>query len=262
MTTTPTTRLDLMHASMQFSDPMGQKEHDIEAIFERAERRGVAWITGTEASTKAYRKMIRKVAKRHGYRLHVKGHNASWIAVRKSLITGGWSSGFVRVIPPANEIPGSVRHWGPRGILWCTFDTADLGRITVIASHYLTGARFKAGSTYGTVNHWAQNKRLARAIGRFAKRKGKGPALVFYGGDQNMDDKRSDTFFGEPLTSVWDDLGKHPGTGHGNIDVIARFNRDGRVTTAYGRVLRDDRFFLFTDHFLVEAGFDVRHQTS
>jgi hypothetical protein len=73
-----------------------------------------------------------------------------------------------------------------------------------------------------------------------------------------MDDRKTDTFFVAPMTSAWDELDKYENTGHGPIDVIASYDHDGRVKAKYIRALDDKEFSLHTDHFLIEAGFDVR----
>lgn len=75
--------------------------------------------------------------------------------------------------------------------------------------------------------------------------------------DDRNNEPQGDTFFGQPLTSAWDELNRHESTGHGNIDVIASYNKDGRVKALDIVALDDKEFFLHTDHFLVEATFQV-----
>jgi hypothetical protein len=99
---------------------------------------------------------------------------------------------------------------------------------------------------------------LAQAIGALAEEKGAGNALVFYGGDQNIVDRTYDTFLGQAdLTSCWDELQRWENTGHGNIDVIASYDRDGRVRCLKATVLDDTEFPLFTDHWYVEAIYGI-----
>lgn len=271
-------RLHVMHTSLQFSDTDKQHTIDIEAIFARADKRNVAWITGTEAGPGAGNMSdeLVRVGDALGYRMWVpsaqkKGRPGwatdCWIGVRKDLIAGGWEKGYDPVIPGSSELldggnaPGA-RRWGPKGLVHVGFDTEELGRLNVSAAHYLTGAR-QPGETHGGINHWEWNEKLGLYVGTWAKEVGKGSALAFYGGDQNMADNRNDqaqgdTFFGAPMTSVWDEVKKWENTGHGNIDVVASYDPDGRVAGSYIRALDDKEFFLHTDHFLVEAGFDVR----
>src|SRR5690606_34500732 len=136
------------------------------------------------------------------------------------------------------------KRWGPKGLVHVSFESSneDLGRVAVGAAHYLTDAR-RPSSPY-----WVWNEKLGEEIGKWAREEGKGPALVFYGGDQNMADRRNDepqgdTFFGEPLTSTWDELRKWENTGHGTIDVIATYNKDGRVSALRTNALNDREFF-------------------
>lgn len=271
----PSTRLHLMHASLQFSDSDRQQTADITKIFDRAADRKVAWITGTEAGDGAAHQQdeLLRIGREHGYRMWVPGDRRRgsgsstdcWIAVRLDLIHGGWRSwerGYIPVLGGSKEYEDVMdlkgKRWGPKGIVNLAFDTEDLGRIHVAAAHYLTDSR-RESSPY-----FALNKILGTAVGEWAIAAGKGSDLAFYGGDQNMADSRNkeaqgDTFFGQPLTSAWDELEKWENTGHGNIDVIASYDRDGRVSARYVRALDDREFPLNTDHFLVEAGYDVRH---
>lgn len=262
--TTDATRLRFAHASLQFSDTSRQQQHDAGVIFSRE----YDIITGTEAGPGAgdQRQHLRDAAREHGYRLFIpKRPTDAWVAVDRDLIDGGWETSHTPVIPGSGSLQGATRRWGPKGVTAVGFDNDLLGRINVAAAHYLTGARRPGDAAqHGGVNHWAWNRRLGLAVGRWAQEVGKGSALAFYGGDQNMADGRNnepqgDTFFGAPLTTVWDELGKWPNTGHGNIDVLASYDRDGRVSWVSGRALNDDRLPLHTDHFLVEAVAEVRH---
>lgn len=265
-------RVRVAHASLQFSDSDEQHTRDINKIFNRAVDRRVAWITGTEAGPGAGntgRELIR-IAREHGYRPWVpqhqgKGisqHSGSWLAVRKDLIDGDWKRGYRNVIPGSNQLEDEMdlggKRWGPRGLAHVSFDTtvAGLGSVSVGTAHYLTGGRDPQSP------FWDLNKQLAREIGDWAREEGKGRNLCFYQGDQNMLDNRNnerqgDTFFDEPLTSSWDELKKWENTGHGTIDVIASYNRDGRVSALRTNALNDREFRLNTDHFLVEATFKV-----
>jgi GH25 family lysozyme M1 (1,4-beta-N-acetylmuramidase) len=262
-----TRRVHVMHASMQFSDTTAQHQHDVEKLFARAHKRNVAWITGTEAGpgAKGIEDRLDKVGDEAGYRFFKpKAPTDSWIAVNRELITkGSWSQGYTPVIPgsaqleKAGEVPNTAKRWGPKGVVFVGFEAPELGQIGVAASHYLTDARSPRSP------YWEWNRKLGIAIGEWAIEAGRGKALAFYGGDQNMADSKNkepqgDTFFGQPITSLWDELERWENTGHGNIDVIASYDRDGRVKGAYSRALDDRELFLHTDHFLVEGGFDIR----
>jgi lysozyme len=246
--------LDLMHASMQFSDTPAQKESDADRLFARAEKRKAAWVTGTEAGAGAapLARLLKQAASEHGYRFWMAPAQDSWIAVRKDLIAGGWETHYEKVLD------GQKGRNTDKGVLSVTFDaTGGIGRVTVIACHYLTKGRPSA--TDPAYRRFVEdNRRLATAIGQHAVERGKGSALVFYAGDQNIVDRVDDTFFGQPLTSAWDEMKVWENTGHGNIDVIASYDGDGRVAATYARALDDREFPLNTDHFLIEAGYRVR----
>lgn len=260
------TRLHVAHASMQFSDSNRQMVEDVNRIFDRMVERKVSWLTGTEAGPGAdpLTDLLRQGAKEHGYRFFKpKFPTDCWVAVSRDLITGNWETGYENVIPGSSAlykeqgIPAdSLPRWGPKGVVWVGFDTESLGRIYVSSAHYLTQGRRPNRPIKG-VDHYEWNKRLALAIGDWAVDKGSGAALAFYGGDQNIVDRTDDTFFGAPLTSAWDELARYENTGHGNIDVIASYDKDSRVKARYSRALDDSEFPLHTDHFLVEAGFSV-----
>lgn len=265
-------RVRVAHISLQFSDTDPQHTADIEKIFDRAVARRQAWLTGTESGPGAGntgRELIR-IAREHGYRPWVPEHQARgvaahtdcWIAVREDLIEGDWERGYRHVIPGSGQLEDEMdlgsKRWGPKGLVHVGFQSTnkDLGRVSIGAAHYLTDARNPSSK------FWDLNEQLGEEIGDWAREEGKGPALVFYGGDQNMADNKNkepqgDTFFGEPLTSTWDELEKWENTGHGNIDVIASYNRDGRVTALKTNALNDKEFHLHTDHFYVEAEFQV-----
>ncbi len=240
------TVIDVMHVSMQFSDSGPQKKSDADKIFARAKSRNVAWLTGTEGTFGAVpaATLLKEAAEKNGYRFARQGSDA-WVAIQGSLVKGNWKATYVKVID------GVAGKYPDRGVFYVEFDAArGLGHVTVIAAHYNTD-----GAPGGPQAE--NNRKIAKVIGDVATAQGANAALVFYGGDQNIGDKAHDTFFKQPLTSTWDELKKWPNTGHGNIDVIASYNGDKRVSAAYSRVLDDSKFPLNTDHFLVEAGFKV-----
>lgn len=251
-----TTRLRLAHASMQYSDSLDLMRRDARRLFDRATDRDYAWITGTEAGGDDLRSALHPEAEDHGYRFIVKNRNDSWIAVREDLIERGTMRVQYRPLILTGQGFG---HHGPRGVLAATWDSRpELGTLSVLACHYLTRGRPDAKDPAYGVN-LDLNRQLAREAGRLARELGQGSALVFYGGDQNIVDRDADTFLGEPLTSAWDELGRYENTGHGNIDVIASYDRDGRVKAVDVDAFPDVEFRLASDHFLVEAVYDVRH---
>ena len=245
-------RIRFAHASMQFSDSPDQVQHDAEKLFDRFIEKDVEIITGTEANDAKVWRRLKAEANKAGYRFFKQ--RDCWIAVQRDLIKGGWKSGYVPVI---ESHEGVGRHTD-KGIVWVSFNTEKYGRITVGAAHYLTKGRPNAKSPEYRQN-LEFNARFGPALTKWAKEHGKGNALVFYGGDQNIVDRTADTFFGAPLTSAWDELKHYENTGHGNIDVIASYDRDGRVKAKRIHARNDKRFHLHTDHFLVEAVYEVKH---
>jgi hypothetical protein len=242
-------RTHLMHCSMQYSDSPRQQRQDLERIFDRAITRKVLSVGGTEAGEEKFRRLIIEVAGVHGYRVASVNNNDAWVAVRRAeVVADTWDQYYSGVIVSSDD---GVGPHGNRGVVGATFVNRDLGKTTVTACHYLTNGR-KGEPNYPL------NLKLARAVGDAAKELGKGKALFFYSGDQNILDVVDDTFMGQPLTSAWDELKKWENTGHGNIDVIASYDADHRVKAAYCRALDDTEFPLNTDHWIVEAGFDVQ----
>lgn len=235
-----TERVHMAHLSMQFSDPLAQRTSDANKAFRRFRDRKVAWVTGTESAEKSTRQAISRAASAFGYRFYCPAGQDSWIAVREDRIKSGYEPFY-----SGHLIPGEAKKHGPKGIVGVEWDDKTLGHQVVLASHFL-------------LKNDPRNRLLTDKIGEYARQKGRGRALVSYSGDQNMNDKKVDTFLGQPMTSLADELGIHPSTGHGPIDVIATYDNDGRVTAAYLRVATDEVFPLHTDHWLVEGGTDVR----
>lgn len=253
MATTTDVPLDAMHVSMQFSDSKRQKVADAQAIFDRAVRRKVHWITGTEAGQEDLRTALRDAAATHGYRFTE--FKSNWIAVVKTAVAKGtWKTEDFTIVP--NDLTVGAGH--DTSLTVVQFDHEPVGsQVTVMCSHYPRFGRPDAKDPVYRVNlEW--NKKTADFIGEKAKEYGKGKSLVFYGGDQNIPDTHSDTFLGNPLTSLADELHEYPSTGHGPIDVIASYDNDGRVTGRYWRALSDKKFPLNTDHFACEGGFTVK----
>lgn len=246
------TRLRVAHASMQFSDNDREHEHDARAVFDRAVARDYAWLTGTEAGSGSgnLTASLHEQAADHGYRFAKPGGGDVWLAVRANLIAGGWATTFDKVID------GIAHRYTDKGVSAVEFDAPGLGHVTVIGGHYITKGRPSGPAEQRT--NLELNRRITIAIGDHARRAGRGSALVFYGGDQNIVDRTDDTFLGQPLTSAWDELGKWENTGHGNIDVIASYDRDGRVKAVDVDTFPDAEFRLASDHYLVEAVYDVR----
>lgn len=239
-------RLKIAHASMQYSDPDWQHRHDARAIF----RRGYAWITGTEAGAERTQEILQDTARDAGFTFAV--YKSIWVSVRKSLmLPGSYEHDAVTVVDKSLTVGAGY----DTSLLWAQFENEKLGPVTVMCSHYPRYGQPDSTDPAQRVN-LPYTKAIAHAIGDKAGKFGVGKGLVFYGGDQNIPDGLSDTFFGEPLTSTWDELGmfKHS---RGPIDVVATYDYDGRVSAVSSKVLTDQDIFLYGDHPLVEAVLDV-----
>lgn len=237
------------HFSGQFSDTPVQMEHDIRTMF----RRKYAWWTGTEAGNPDKNPMngiLRRLADTYDYKIRIE--RGEYVAVHRAYIDGPFRGGFVPVI---ESYEGKGRH-SDRGITWVQFPNNHLGMITIGAGHYLTKGR-SPKQTPGGIN-FRLNKEYAEAIDKWGIEAGRGAALAFYHGDQNIVDRRADTFFGGNFKSSWDELGRWENTGHGNIDVIASLDRDGRVTARSVRALDDRELRMYSDHFVVETTWNIR----
>lgn len=238
------------HISMQFSDNKAQVTQDLFDIFRRAEKYDWWWITGTEAggAKSEVGPLLRKIGPKFGFTIYQPKNTDGWIAVNtRHVSSGGVVRGeFTKVLD------GEAGKFTNRGVVEAGFPT-ELGKITVLTSHYLT-----KGTPVGDKTRLPQNRQIAAKIGEIGERAGRLGKLVFYGGDQNISDRKADTFLGQPFTSIQDELGKHYNTGHGPIDVIASYDADRRVRAHSVRVDNDREFSLHTDHFLVVGTFRVR----
>jgi hypothetical protein len=242
------TRVKIWHASMQFSDSDAQHTKDVNKVFGAAREQGVAWITGTEAGPGSgnLNELLSAIAPLTGYHLYHPLKTDNWLAVSTAFIDGGFTGRYHEVFP------GKAHLHSSRGIVSATFRHDKLGTITVGTSHLLTKGQ-QPGDPF-----FAQNTRYTKAIGDWAREYGAGSRLLFFGGDMNEQDARVDTFRGQPLTSCWDELKIHPSTGHGEIDLVANYDLDTRVRCHSARSFDDRAFFLNSDHFLIEAVYDIR----
>lgn len=236
------------HYSMQYSDTAPQMRSDAIKIFTR----GYDWITGTEAGEAPLKGILIGAAELHGYTFF--SYKSNWIAVKKSFMVKGSYSATGETVFNNDFVVGPGHDLN---VVRVHFKHPTLGKITILGSHYATKGK-PDGKTPLERRNLTPNKVLAKAIGRLTEKFGAGRALVFYGGDQNIVDRDNDTFFGFPLTSAWDELNHYENTGHGNIDVIASYDRDARVAAQYIRALDDRELPMNTDHFPVEAGFLIR----
>lgn len=256
--------VNVMHCSLEFKDSDRQHTQDLDDIFTYAVKHRVAWITGTEVGDGAGNNAseLVRIARIHGYTVFAPGlekvgsgsQNDCWVAVAGTAIKpGSYKTGYEPVIPGSKDMTPkpSKGRWGPKGVVWAQFQNAVLGKVTVMAGHYLV---FK-------VNQPQWNEKMADKIGALGREHGAGDGLVFYGGDQNMDDKRRDTFYGNPFTSLQDELKKWQPSGAGNAptrDVIATYDHDGRVKAVRVDTLTDKEFPQHHDHYVTVGTIRVR----
>lgn len=244
---THTVNFDVAEFSGLHSLTLEEAKSDAEHAFSR----GYEWLSGTEAGEDPLKSALADAAKRHGYTFHQ--YKSNWISIRRSLFLPLSHTRGEQTVVNNDDVVGRGHDLN---FIWDTFRVAKVGTITVMASHYAT-----RGTPIGDAAHrvnLADNKKLAYAIGAKARVFSAGKKLVFYAGDQNIVDRLTDTFFGVPFTSVWDELHRWDNTGHGNIDVIASYDPDTRVRARYARALDDSELHQYSDHYPVEAGFAVR----
>lgn len=240
------------HASMRFANTPEQWRHNAEAIFSR----GYEWVTGTEAGQTKNWQALASTAKKYGYT--IKRYKSNWIAVSKKVVKPGSLKWGRQTVVDSSKTAG--RSFDPNYI-FCTFEHTEegVGTISVVGSHYPTKGKPDAKRPGMRVNlRWT--KLMGQEISKKIADLGDGAALAFYGGDQNISDKHNDTFFGGPVTTCWDEIKKWPNTGHGNIDVIASYDRDTRVSCIGARAFDDKALFLYSDHYLIEATYRIERR--
>ena len=236
--------LKMGHISMQWSDKKEERQADIEKVLAHANDQGWGWITGTEAESPGIKDQFEAACVAAGFRFY--GWSEIWIAVRETRIEKGWETEHTSIVK------GNRGRYPSRGVIRVSYVDTENGVTTVLASHYQTQGISREPERKD------DNALIAKEIGRMAKAHGGGSARVFFGADVNMPDNKKDVFFGEPLTSCWDELGKHPKTtGWGTIDVIASYNDDTWVKCKDARAYPDSEFSLNTDHYMIEATYEV-----
>lgn len=268
------TFIRVAHLSLQFSDSEEQQAYDIQKLFKRAQKRSYRWITGGEAGPGAgnMNQLLHEIGTKAGYRLWIPSlatkqagqANDSWIAVQDSFMAGAWRTYWEPVIPGSAAlyekagVTAELPKWGPKGLCSVQFENSRLGEINVATAHYLRGAQNKVKGKVHGISRWDLNLQLQETIRDWAIATSRGRALSFYGGDQNLNDRKEDTFGGGPMLSVADELRAWQNTGYGPIDVMASCSRDGRVQAEAFRVFDDSEVFLHTDHHICEAIYKIR----
>lgn len=266
-------RVRVAHASLQFGDTDKQHTADIELIFDRCVDRKTAWVTGTEAgpgSGNTGEELIR-VAREHGYKPWVPSTQSrgrgratdAWLAVREDLVVSGWETNYIEAIPGSQQLyeelgldPDLNPRWGPKGLVTAGFQSVPkLGQVNIGVAHHLTKGQNPKKSTFHGVDHYELNERLDETITEWMREVGRGPALAFFSTDRNASDKSEQVIkFG---TTLADELENWQNTGHGPIDWMGSYDRDGRVTGHRFEVLDDSELRLHTDHFFLEGVYTI-----
>lgn len=233
-------RIRFAHASGQYSDAEKHQVSDAHTLVAEMRARGWQWLTGTEAGSQSVlAPAFRRIAEEHGLKFRKGSTGDVWMLHPVHLFDEPPEVQWVKTLD------GVAGQFADRGVLRVTGD-CPLTRsdLTVLTAHYLT-------------HDDPRNEEIADTVGQLARAYGKGRALVFYGGDQNINDQKYDTFMGNPMTSLQDELGKHPGSGHGPIDVLATYNHDARVRAVDVTAFDDKEIHLFSDHYIVEGEVEI-----
>lgn len=225
------------HCSMQWSDTAAQKKRDTDLIFSSSPH----VITFTEVG-RGQNEVGQKYIKEHAndYYLFFDNFDAA-VAIKKTM--GKYiDSGYVKVLPGVAGDHPNV------GIAWMTVQNADLGKITVASTHYITKD--------GVPNRKLQNNKIATALQKLADEKASGAGLFFFGADTNRDDATQDVVPNTRLTTCWDELKQWPDTLKSvTFDVIGSFDDDARVRIVSARTLVSA---FNTDHKPVEAIYNIK----
>lgn len=250
--------LTVQHSSLFVFDTPVNKVSDARKLFTT----GADIMTGTESgpASGATRSALRAASYDAGYLFHNPGDQDCWVAISEDLVADDAKiqMGLIDHVPAAKAWGDPNGPYSAKGLPWMSAQTRFGKRITVGAGHWLTKGRDRAQTPPGKYNHYLINKRIAGEVGEWARVAGQGRGIVFYGADTNLVDRTSDVFRGmASMTTCWDEVGEWPGTGHGNIDVIASYDGDKRVECVGARVWDDKQFRLNTDHFMITARYRV-----
>ena len=245
----------IQHTSMEFSDSVEQHRHDAKVIFDRAVAKKVWACTGTEAGGARSNHDLRDqlIVQAHAHEFYIYAHpNGEWVACNRALMRD-FDKGYAGPFIKAKGGKASQGAHAARGVTWVqgAGKDASLGRMTFGSAHYLTNRSEAASRT--------SNEPLIRGIAEWGKKMGGGSKIVFLGADANTNDKALDVFNGRPFTTAADELKRHEPTHgpHSYIDIIASYDHDGRVKAKSFESFTDKEFFLYTDHYMIEAIYEV-----
>jgi len=246
--------LRMQHTSLQFSDKVAQHKHDVATIFEEGENFPIK--TGTEAGPGAggmnNRALLEEAAKDYHHIINFADGGDSWVAVDREIVVHG-SAAKDDVFLVSNDMQ-QVTRGSNRVLSVISFEHAEpgVGRIHVGAVHYPT-----KGAKPGDPNH-DMNLICAQKTAAWMAKVGHGADLAFVNGDFNMQDRTLDVALGHNFTTMADELKHWQDTGHGAIDGLCSYDRDGRVSAKRFNVLDDKELFLFSDHYMCRGVWEIK----
>lgn len=242
-------RVRAAQVALQHGDPRREKKHDIKALFERAQKRKLWWLGGTEAGQPDTQELLHDYADEYDYRLFIS--HSLWVAVsRDVMLAQTWEQHWTKVVD-AGEGVGDHFELGIASVHW---ESKELGLFNVGETHWI-----RRGRTPGQTPHaqnYKINQRLAEACNDWGREHGRGSSLAVIQGDLNVLVTK-DPFQGGPWSIFADEVGHHESTGHGEIDVMAKYRNDRRMEVVGWKVFNDREMPLFTDHFYCEADMDI-----
>lgn len=245
------TALRHQHTSLQFSDSPAQQKADVKKLFEKGQQFPIK--TGTESGDdNALYELVEFYSKKWNHLLMRKEGN--WVAVDRDIIKKRSQRRGSIFVASNDRLSGRQRD---RAFPWIQFEHVKpgVGVIAVAGFHYSTHGKLPLDPNYDT------NKLYAKKIAEWMQKFARGQRIALGAGDFNMIDKfpRQDWAFGQGFTSMADELGKYPNTGHGPIDGFVSWDRDGRVKAKKLVVLDDKELHMHTDHFVLRGTWNIRH---
>lgn len=242
-----TYELRVQHTSLQNpKDSPKQKEYDVQTLFEKSKSFPIK--TGTEGGMDPLRSLLKEAASEYNHAIHFAAD--TWVAVDR------------RIIKPKTLVRGDVfvmdndemvGRGQDRRMAYLAWEHPDprVGGLAQSSVHYPT-----KGQRPGDPNHWI-NKAYAEDVYAWMRVHGRGHDLAFTNGDFNMPDIKLDWAFGRDFTSMADELDAHQPTGHGPIDGMCSYNRDGRVKAKRFNVLNDRELFMNSDHYVCRGVWEI-----
>lgn len=243
--------LRMQHTSLQATDSKRQQIHDANVVFSLG--RALPIKSGTESGPETYlREALKEAAKEHNHRIHFTRGN--FIAIDRAIIKDGTyktGSRFVaknsRVVGPGHDLAYPTVRF--------QHVNEGIGEVNVASIHLAT-----KGARPGDPNYHINGEYIAD-VTRWMHEAGRGDGLAFLNGDFNSKDNVNNwPRDKKSFTSMGDELGYWPNTGHGPIDGFCSYNKDGRVSAKHLRVLNDEALHLFSDHFCCRGTWAIQHR--